>query len=252
MSPITQEMFTWYFKEPDWKNKFLIGSAFALLTVIPIIGLIGYWIVFGYSLTLMRTVMRGETPTLSKWENYGERLVDGFKATLSAIAYYLPGVIFILLAFVVMFAAFIPIGLASPETKRSVLAFWSIIGGQLAFMAILGIAYLAWMIGMIPTPVAVGQYLRTGKISAGYHLRQVWQILRANAGGYLIAWVLYYALVMGLSMLFSFVYMTIILCCLLPFLMAPIHLYFQLMQAYLFGIAYREGCLKAGIALDTV
>ncbi len=36
----------------------------------------------------------------------------------------------------------------------------------------------------------------------------------------------------------------------LPFLMAPVHLYLQLMHAYLFGIAYREGCLKAGIPLD--
>jgi hypothetical protein len=57
----------------------------------------------------------------------------------------------------------------------------------------------------------------------------------------------YIGLLFTLSYLISFLYFTIILCCFIPFLMAPLSFYFALMWACLFGMAYREGAAKAGI-----
>lgn len=248
MPTITQDTLAWLFRGTDWKNKFIIGSLLALAMYVPVLGLAAHLILYGYSMIVMRAVMRGESPTLPKWENFGELFVDGLKATLSSVAYFIPGVIVFVAAYAVMVVSVFLIVPLSPGTRSSAQSIVPFIIANFTFLILFGIAYAIWMIGMIPTPVAVGQYLRTGEISAGYRLPVVFGILRKNAGGYLVAWVMYFAITLGLGMIVSFLYMTVILCLFMPLVMAPIVFYSQLMWAYLFGLAYREGTLRAGIA----
>jgi hypothetical protein len=254
MPPITQETFTWPFKDPDWKNKFLIGSMFVFVSsFIPVIGWLGTFVVLGYALLVMRAVMRGDAPTLPKWKNLGGLFVDGLKGALSAAAYLLPPFLLFCCAFVFFFGGLL---LQSPTPtgagqRPSVVSYLPFLLGSLGFMATLSITIAAIFICTVPTPVAVAQYARTGQISAGYHLRQVWTILRTNAGGFTIAWVLYYAISMGLSMVVMILYYTIVLCCVVPFIIAPVGFYSYLLGAFLFGMAYREGIAKAGIITNS-
>ncbi len=245
MSPITQETFVWPFKDSDWKNKFLVGSLLALAIWIPVVGLLSYAFLYGYGLIVMRAGMRGEVPTLPKWENVSELFVDGFKAALSAIGYVLPGILTIVVAYIVFIAGIFltaatsDAGRAPSSTFPAVMAF-----SYLTFFALLGVSMVLSLVGMVITPVAVGQYARTGQIGSGYRLRQVWAILRANAGGYLIAWALFWGLTMALGFVVSILYYTIILCCLLPFVTAPVSFYITILWSTLFGPAYREGWMK--------
>lgn len=247
MPTITQETLAWPFRDADWKNKFIIGSLMALLVYIPVLGLAAHLIVYGYSMIVMRSVMRGEPLSLPKWENFGELFLDGLKAALSAIGYFIPGVMIFVSAYIVLFISIFVLVPMSGATRPTAQLFVPFLLANFGFLALFAIGYAIWMIGMIPTPVAVGQYLRTGEISAGYRLSLVLAILRKNAGGYMISWVMYFAITMGLGMLVSFLYMTIVLCLFIPIVLAPIMFYSQLMWAYLFGMAYREGAIQSGV-----
>ena len=251
---ITQETFTWPFKDSDWKNKFLVGSLFALAVWVPLIGLLGYVVLYGYGLIIMRATMQGEAPALPKWEKIGEMFVDGLKAALSAIGYVLPGAIVMVVAYVALlvinFSSVFFAALLGSDSRTPSPGMIPLIGlGYLVFFLLMFVALILSMIGMIFTPVAVGQYARTGHIGAGYDLRQVLQVLRANALGYFLAWVLFWGLSMALSFAVSMLYYTIILCCLIPFAMAPISFYVTLFWPTLFGPAYREGWAKATATL---
>ena len=246
MSPITQETFAWPFRDLDWKYKFLVGSLLALAVWIPLVGLLGYAVLYGYGLIVMRAAMRGEASTLPKWEKIGEMFVDGFKGALSAIGYVLPGMLAMAVAYIALFAInFLSVfSTAMRESAGRVPpsdTFASMGIGYLVFFPLLFIAMILSFVGTAFTPVAVGQYARTGQISSGYRFREVWAILRANAGGYFLAWVLFFGLSMALSFAVSMLYYTIILCCLIPFAMAPVSLYITILWPTLFGPAYREG-----------
>jgi hypothetical protein len=56
---------------------------------------------------------------------------------------------------------------------------------------------------------------------------------------------------MVLNSLLMFLYCTVILCCIVPFLSAPIVLYTVIISGALFGEAYREGVQKVQLkAID--
>ena len=254
MPPITQETFAWLFKDPEWKTKFLIGSLFILAgTFIPIIGWLGYFAVYGYCLIMVRAVIRGDAPALPTWDRFGELFVDGFKSGLAAIGYLLPGIIAMFCAYGSMFGA-IMVDVIVSATARRGSAFFppAFLIGYAGFFLFFAVAMVLFLVTVIPMAIAVGQYARTGEIGAGYRFDEVWRILRANVGGFVIALFMSWAIAIGLSLLLQIVYFTIILCCLLPFLMAPISFYMTVMWAYLFGMAYREGSTKAGISIAAI
>jgi len=248
---VTQETFTWFRQDAEWKNKFLIGSAFALAaTFVPVLGWLGHLVIYGYGLIVMRAVMRGEPPTLPKWERYGELFVDGLKAGLASIGYFVPSMLAGICAYGFMLTMIFTEVATHPNTGRVRPDEFPvpIIIGYVGFFGLFSLAMFLFVLTVLPMTVAVGQYARTGQVGAGYRFREVWQILRANVGGFVIALLIYFAIAFGLGLALQIVYMTIILCCLVPFIMAPITFYLSLMWGYLFGMAYREGIIKAGIA----
>jgi len=252
---ITQETLSWPFKDPEWKNKFIIGSALILAgSLIPLVGLLGIFVVYGYALIIMRAVIRGESPTLPKWDEFGELFVDGLKAGISAIGYMLPGLLAFCCGYLLLFGTIFGGALVSSGTSgraASNAIGTSVLAGQLGFFCLFAIGSVVIFIGSLAAPLAVANYTRTGEISAGYRVKELWSILRANLGGFVIAWIVYHGLVIALSYVLVFVYFTIILCLLLPIITAPMTLYFTLMWATLFGMAYREGIAKAGLAAVT-
>jgi hypothetical protein len=115
------------------------------------------------------------------------------------------------------------------------------------FFCCFGLAMVIGLVGFTLTPAAVGQYARTNEIGAGYRWSEVRCVLRANAAGFFLAWLLYWGALAFFYLLFMVLYYTVVLCVFVPFLTAPLAFYLALMFAQFFGAAYREGALKAGV-----
>ncbi len=249
---ITQETLTWPFKGPDWKNRFIIGSAlFLAVSYVPLIGILAIFVIYGYALGIMRAVMRGEPPTMPAWEKLGELLVDGLKAAGSAIGYMLPGLLAFVCSYLVLFASIFggTLSAASTPGRTPNPSLGPIfVVGWFGFILLLFIGLALIFIAAIPTPLAVAQYARTGQIGSGYRLGEMWQIFRANVGGFLLAWVVHLGIGSVMSTAILLAYATIILCLALPIILAPIGFYTILMYVNLFGMAYRDGIAKVGLA----
>ncbi len=249
---ITQDDLTWMFKDPEWKNKFLIGSLLALIAFfIPLLGLLALIPMYGYTLILMRATMRGEPHVLPKWAEFGELLVSGLKASLSSIGYFIPGCLVFACGIITFFSLFFGSAFgASVSANGSRAAASSALGlfaGQFILFFTFGIGFVIFALGAIIVPVAIGQYVRTGEISAGYRWSEISRILRANPAGFVLAWLVYLGLTLILSFTAQILYYTIVLCVFIPFLAAPMSFYLALLFAQFFGAAYREAASRAGL-----
>ncbi len=89
--------FTYIFDDPRWLNKILIGTLVliisSLLSTI-LIGILGYFIIMGYALEVLRNVRRGDRYPLPEWKDrWGEWLVLGVKLTVALLVWALPAIL---------------------------------------------------------------------------------------------------------------------------------------------------------------
>jgi len=75
---------TYMFREPEWRNKVLIG---AILSLIPFINVI----TIGYSLNVIQNVRKDESPVLPGWgDKFGKFFMDGLILAAIGVIYFLP------------------------------------------------------------------------------------------------------------------------------------------------------------------
>jgi hypothetical protein len=111
----------------------------------------------------------------------------------------------------------------------------------------LGIGMLFGLIVSLIIPVAIGHVIATDEFAAAFRFREWWPIFRANLAGFLVS----YALLIGFSIVLGFVfqilYLTIIFCCLYPFVLAPLTMYITIIWSVLFARAYRDGVQTSAV-----
>jgi hypothetical protein len=76
---------------------------------------------------------------------------------------------------------------------------------------------------------------------AAFHVSGWWRNFKANLGGYLITYVLLVGILGIMYLGFYLMYMTLVLCWLLPFILSAFAVYAGFVSAALFGQAYRTG-----------
>lgn len=76
--------FSYVFRDPSWIKKLLIAG---LLVFVPIIG---WAMILGYSLQIIRNVYQGGDSLLPEWTNFGELLVSGIVAWVGIFIWLLP------------------------------------------------------------------------------------------------------------------------------------------------------------------
>jgi hypothetical protein len=237
------------FQDAGWRNKFLVGSGLILLNiVIPFLPMLALG---GYCLKVMRQGVRGEAASLPEWSDWGDLIMEGLKGAALVVAYLAPG-------YVVMFgglfltafgqALIIPlmaaIGSSSGDPEAiasSLLATLTITFGTVALQfGLMAVSMLVLLVGLLPLPLALGHYLHEGELGAGLRLREIWGLLKVNKSGYLAVWVIYVGLAYTLSLPVIFLYFTLILICLMPFILGPITFYTYLIGSASFGQHYRD------------
>lgn len=162
------QAFSFVFKDPDWFKKLAIV---ALIGLIPIIG---QMIVLGWGLAIAKRVMDHDPNPLPDVE-FTADLVRGFYAFLIGLVYTLP--ITILSSIFGIFNAVA----ANSSSGDAAVAMVSVLSICLSiFSFIYGLAC-----GFV-LPAAYTNFLAKNSLAAGFNLSQVFGLVKANPGAYLI------------------------------------------------------------------
>lgn len=162
--------FSYVFEDPDWVKKVVV---IALVGLIPLVGFI---VMFGWSLEATRRVIQRDRTPLPNL-NFGEQLGLGFKGMLVALVYAIP--IFILQIPVIVGASMLENG--STNIDPNVLNFLAV--------CCTGVTLIYALFLELVLPAALGNFIAQNRLSAGLKFGQVFGLVRANPGAYLLAMV---------------------------------------------------------------
>lgn len=170
--------FQFYFEDPDWLKKTLIGGLFYLLAMF----LVGLPFVAGYVVQVTRRAARGDARPLPEWTDYGQMFSDG----LQIIGLYL---LHFLAAFLVpgsigcLFAVLG--GVASGSDAAGGVAALGMMAAYLLLFVVLFAVMLYFPAAYIRTAV-------TGRFSAGLEVRENIELIKRGPGNYFIALAIYW------------------------------------------------------------
>lgn len=221
LSSALKDLLQFPFRGDDWQNRFIIGSVLVLAnSVIPLLPMV---FVIGYGLEIRRRAVRGEELALPPWQDWGRFGLDGLRVALVWLAYMAPGLVVLggaVCAFLIAFLFFPFLVVALP-------AFFV---GMLLVSA-----------GGIVVQQAASHLAAKDDLGAAFRYQEWWPILRATPFSFLFAWIVLTGLGSVISTLLGLVQLSGLLCLVAPLLTAPVTFYLALMEAALFGRAYREG-----------
>lgn len=245
-----QYLFTFPFNDPAWKRKFLIG--FLLYMAGFIVPVIPWLLVTGYIAKIAKIGVDGDEFYLPDWDDWGELLNLGFRWTAAGFIVLLPTLLLFVGGYFLFLSPIFGAMFAPPSYGDKVSATWSLMAllGPLGGMCAFGLAMLVSLLTGFLFPPAIGHIVAEDRLEALVRVREWWAIFKANMGGYVIS----YLLIMGTAFLLMFVvqfaYLTIILCCLIPFLLSLISIYLGILIGALIGQTYRVGKTNLAIALS--
>ena len=233
-----QDLAVFPFKQSDWQKKFVIGSLVAIagyLLVVPFVFL------YGHGVELMRRVIEADAePFIPEWDDWGKIFSDGIKPVGVGFIYMLPLFLLMICGYALFFSSIFVPALAAETSggdpgALGIIPAFGFVGftGMIFAVMVLGLA-----VGAI-LPVVIAHVVATDDFAAGFHFAEIWRIFKANWGGFLLTYVIVMVFSFMLSFVFQLLYLTIIGCCFLPFLIPVFGYYMTLIYAVLFGRAYR-------------
>lgn len=232
-----QELFYFPFKDADARKKLLIGTLISLSAfIIPVLPIL---VLTGYAAQIAKQVLNNEAPRMVAWENWNDFFKDGAKVLGIRIVYTLP--IFVLILPLMISSFILPVtssNAGSPESDPFFFVFMAIFAVTMCLLIPISIA-----IGLI-IPVAEMHVVEKGEFAAGFRLREWWSIFRANMGGFIAAFAVYYFASIAIAFLTQILFVTVILACLVPILLPASTIYIILIMYVSVAQAYRDGKAK--------
>ncbi len=165
--------FSYVFDDEQWLSSILIAG---LISLIPILG----WIaLLGYVVEAARNVAMGSPRPLPKWDNFGEKLGLGFNAFLISLGWSLPMLILMVPFLCIPFFA-----LAGGEDAAAAATMGTFFC-LMPIIALLGIAL------QVPMMAALVRYVQTGSLGSAFRIGEIFAMVRADLGGWVVFWLLY-------------------------------------------------------------
>jgi len=230
-------LFVFPLQDTEARKQFLIGCLIYLAGfVIPILP---WLIVTGYSAILIRQVLNGEKPHLVPWENGEALLKDGARLFGIRLIYASP-LLLLMLPLFLMFLAFPIFSILfqhSDHQSVEIVSLLFVLGTTGISLLILP---LSLAIGLI-VPAAEIHVIAKDDFAAGFQVKEWWPIFKKNWAGFVVVLAIMYALLLAASVIMQIMFFTIVLICLLPFLMPVISIYYMLVQYVAFAQAYKDG-----------
>ena len=227
------------FKDRKSGSKILIGSLLIFSSaIIPILPLL---VVIGYIMQIAKRIIDGDGQlSLPEWSRWSEYLKDGFKWFVVLLIFSIPLILVFSAGYFIYFVSFL--GMAAFEEAANP-SFWSI---ALPFFG-MGVLFLTMFIGIILAlleflflPAGLMHIVHTGEVSSIFKLNEWWPLMKKNFLSFLVAIIFLFGFYYFVMMAFSVLYLSVLLCFLIPFAMAPLTFLLSLWTIPLFAQAYRE------------
>lgn len=245
-----QYLFTFPFEDEKWGSKFLIAFLFSAAGfIIPVIP----WVfVAGYVARIVKVVIDEDRYHLPDWEDWGNYFMEGLRLTALGFIAMLPMFLLLGVTYILMLSPmFLSVAQDSAFSydEFSPWMFTPMIGA-FAGMISVGVMILFIVLFGVLFPASMCHMIAEDKFGAAFHLRAWWPVFRANIWGFVIT----YILLLGTSYMtmfaFQLVYMTIVLCCLIPIIFGGLQVYLGIFAGALFGQTYRVGREKSGVDME--
>ena len=171
-----------YFSEDErWVEKTAIGTGLLLISsllLVALIGVLGYFILFGYLVRLLQNVRDDVHPVLPEWDRWGDDLVRGVKLACVYVVWALP----IFLISVPMFIIGAVLTDYVPYADEGLGEIFILCSLCLQFLV--GIAYLVFQPGFTIA------FARNETISEGLQVSEIWDWTRDHIGNVAIVAIL--------------------------------------------------------------
>ena len=237
-----QEILMFPIKDEEARKYFYIGILVSLLAFI--IPIAPYIILFGYGAQIAKQILNGKSPRMVAWDDWGKLFKDGLKVFGARFIVGLPILVFVIPLVIVSFIFPFMMDNASPSEVETILPiYFAVIFGSICFI------FPISLVMAVIIPAAEMKVLETDDFTALFRVKEWWQIFRANLGGFIAAFGIYYLVSFILAFAIQIIFVTIILSCLLIVLMPAITIYITLIMYATGAIAYKDG--KAKLELQT-
>jgi hypothetical protein len=262
---ISQNLFTFPFQDEDWVKKALTGGAIALAAYGCIFaGAYLWWLILpiclyfvgvalsiplgGYGVRSMRHVIETGEPALPEWGDAGGMFHDGLLMFVPGFVYSLPLLILYGCGFLMMLAGSVGPTLASVDPDYLTPGIIATAVGLSGWMVTISCGFvLAIPLGLW-SYVAATRAVALDRISAAFEIEEVWALLKAGLGPYLLSIGMLYGIGMLGMIAVQFLTYTIVLCCVVPFLYCGFMWYLLTVGGALGGMAYRAAHEKLDAA----
>ena len=171
-----------YFSEDErWVEKTAIGTGLLLISsllLVALIGVLGYFILFGYLVRLLQNVRDDVHPVLPEWDRWGDDLVRGVKLVCVYVVWALP-IFFISVPMFIIGAVLTDYVPYADEGLGEIFILCS-----LCLQFLVGIAYLVFQPGFTIA------FARNETISEGLQVSEIWDWTRDHIGNVAIVAIL--------------------------------------------------------------
>ena len=239
-----QDLLAFPFKSRNGKNKILLAGLFGfanyIIPILPTLFLLGY-----SGLIMQRMIQEKVYPFLPEWNEWNKFFKLGSKIFGASFVYSFPAGCMIVIGYLAMIApAFLSAFYDSLSARDVGHLFFVQIVCAFAGIACFGVGLFLSLILSAFLPVVVAHVAATNSFKAAFHIKDWWKILRVNLGGFFVTLIILGGLYMVLVLAIQLIYMTVILCLLIPFLFSFIFAYLLIIANVLFAQAYREALEK--------
>ena len=159
--------FTYMFDDENWIKKILIGGVVAIIPIVNFAAL-------GYLIQVIRNVRDGQPLPLPEWDQFGKYFMDGLWIFLIILVYMIP---------IILLACLQGIGgavVAGADNENAASAFGIISTCFSCLTALWGI-----LVGIL-IPAILIRYAEVGEFMAGFRFSEVFGVVTANVGSYVI------------------------------------------------------------------
>ncbi|GEM_PF-6303770 len=231
-------------KDAYARQQFLVACLLTLAGMaVPIVPLL---ILMGYGARIARQiVIEKKEPAMTEWDNWNEFLMDGARLFGIRLLFILPVFFLAILGQAsIMISLFFVEGNSSQQPSP--------FGGV---MAVIGIAIfvLAFLLAIVVgfcLMAAETHVIAKSSFSAGLQFKEWWPILKNGIGAFLTAYLIMLLVSFAFSFIIGFAIITIVLICILPFILVPYSAYLALVAHALYAQAYASSRAYLSSTMD--